>query len=112
MNIRKVVISLLFFALIVVAVSLFWRNGLFLALLLVMMGFIKQKVSPIKKSLIWFAIVSVLGPTVEILIIWLGGNPWRYAAPDLFNVPMWLFPLYGLCGLNLITLYDGVTKSK
>lgn len=110
MDWRKIGISLASFGLVVVVVSLFWENGFFLTLLLVMMGFVKQKVTPIKKSFIWFVIVSLLGPTVEILIIWLGSGPWTYIAPDLFNVPIWLFPLYGLCGLNLITLHEGITK--
>lgn len=112
MNWRKIGTSLLFFALIVGAVSLFWRNSVLLAFLLVVTAFVRQKISPIKKSFIWFVVVSILGPTVEILIIWLGRGPWAYTAPNLFNVPIWLFPLYGLCGLNLISLYQGITVSR
>ena len=112
MNLRKVTIALVFIAVVVVTVSLFWKQSLILTLLLITLAFIKQKISPTKGALIWFVTTGILGPTMESVIIWLGINPWTYTSPFLFNVPIWLFPLYGLTGMIFVTLYYGVLNLK
>lgn len=112
MNTYKVTIALSFIVLGVISVIVFWKQSILLALLLVLLAFIKQKMSPIKGAFVWFIIIGALGSTMEGVIIWLGGNPWTYASPFMFDVPVWLFPLYGLAGVVFITLYEGVFRLK
>ena len=108
MNERKIIISFAFIGLAVAAVSLLWTQSFLLTAVLIFLAFLAQKVSPIKKAFVWFVIVSILGPSMESLMIGLGNHPWTYTTPLIFNVPLWLFPLYGLAGIVLAILYEGV----
>lgn len=112
MNSRKVIIALAFALAGIIAVNLFWKQTFFLIGVLIVLAISKQKIVPIKRAFVWFIIVGLLGPASESIAILFGGSPWAYAAPSLLGVPLWLFPLYGLAGGVVTTLYQGVLNSK
>jgi hypothetical protein len=94
------------------AVAIFWRQPVGLSLILIFLGWLKHKILPIKREGLWFLIVGILGTTTESLMMWLGNGPWGYAQQTVFNFPLWLVPLWGLAGILLITLYEGLFKKK
>ncbi len=112
MNLRKILIGLVFTAVAIAVVSLFWKRSELLIAILIVLSLLKQKLAPIKGAFLWFIVVSILGPVVEIFVMSFGGNPWAYALPSLFGAPLWLFPLYGLAGTTFITLYEGFFSLK
>ena len=78
-------------------VALFWENKT--ALLIAMCVFsaliLLQKKS--KAELRLFIIVGIVAPFVEMIAIW--GGAWAYATPQLWGVPFWLFPLWGVAAI-------------
>src|SRR3989344_3513558 len=106
----KIVIAIGFVGLTIGAASLWWQQTQLLTLLLILLAIAKQQVAPIKKATIWVVVAGVLGTVTESLIMWLGGQPWMYVQEQVFNFPLWLPFLWGMVGLIVVTLREGVSK--
>lgn len=52
--------------------------------------------------------ISFLGPLMESFIIYVtNGEAWRYGHPyKNMNVPLWLFPGYGMLALSSLHIYN------
>ncbi len=107
MNTKKIIFSLGYIALGILAVSFLWRSAFLLSFVLVVMAFIRHRVFPIKREFLWLVFVGILGATGEGLIMLSGA--WSYAEPQIFNMPLWLPFLWGLTGPTAVTLYQGLT---
>lgn len=75
---------------------------------MIILAYLKHIVVPIKKELACFIIIGIVGSGIESLIISFGNAPWVYAEPFLFNIPLWLMPLWGLAGTIFISLHEGL----
>lgn len=91
----------------IITASLTWPIPLLTSSLLILLAFFKHRLSPIPHELLWYLIVFFLGPICEILIIYFG-HTWSYPQPDLFQIPIWLLPLWGLTGILFVSLYQGL----
>ena len=90
---KKILFNMMFAFLSVVIVILFYENILLASVLLgiiTITGLIKWKS---KLTLIIFLFGALWGPICEIIAISFG--VWSYSAPNFFNVPVWLFILWG-----------------
>lgn len=106
------IIVVVFIILEIITASVFWRTQFIFSAILIVLAIFKHFLIPIKQELLWFLIVGVLGTAGESLIMWLGGNPWVYTLPLVFNVPVWLILFWGLTGTVFISLREELLKSK
>lgn len=104
---NKITGALIFAFIAVALTAYFWKNQVITTIFLVMLAFLKQKVFPVKKPLVWYLVTFFLGPITESLIMWLGSGPWIYVQHTVFNFPFWLPFLWGMAGLIAATLYEG-----
>lgn len=109
MNFRKVIFSLATWSAAIATVFLLWENTFFLSIALIILAFLKHKLSPLKREFIWFILIGFLGSSAESIVIFNGA--WSYAQPQLINVPVWLPLLWGLAGTIGVTLYQGINES-
>jgi len=112
MNSKKIIVSLIFIILGILVTAFFWRESILLSLLVIFLAYLKHKLCPLKKEFLWFILVAPLGATAEALMMYIGGNPWIYVNPSVFNIPLWLIPLWGYAGILFVTLYEGFTSAR
>jgi hypothetical protein len=85
------------FALLVVSVSLLWRNNLLLLIVALVEGAAALRLWHDRYDVSFFLIIAVLGSLAEAVFVQFG--VWHYANPTLLGVPLW-FPLaFGTTGL-------------
>lgn len=106
---KKIIIALIFILLLNISTILFWKQALLLFTVYILLAFIKHLLSPVKMELFYFILVGIFGTGSESLAMYLGGNPWSYASPTIFNFPIWLFPLWGFAGTIFLTLAQGLS---
>lgn len=97
---RDLLLSITFIAITVILVIYFWKNSILLFSLLAIISIIELIIWKGKFDLLLYFVPFIVGPPLESLVITFGGA-WVYSSPDFFNIPLWLFPLWGLTGLNL-----------
>lgn len=108
---KKIAVSLLAIAIAILLVMYHWKNPLLLILSLIITGYLKHKLSPVRHEFSMFLITGLLGPLTESLIMLKGA--WSYAIPHIFNIPIWLPFLWGVAGMIFVNIYDAFpTKSK
>ena len=112
MNYRKVAGALVFIVLGVVFISLLWKKALLLTCILVVLCYFKHIFVPARKDLVWFLVISFLGPAAESIIIWFGSSPWSYAEPHFLNFPIWMPAMWGLAGVTFASIYEGMLSEK
>lgn len=90
---------------------LLWNHVVLFSILLIFLAYIKHKIYPIKKELLWYFLISVGGAFVEIILVNFG-HGWRYSNPQFFSIPVWIPLFWGLVGTTTIVLYDGLTNDE
>lgn len=108
MKIKSIIYVFMFVIIAAISVSLFWKNVFLLCVLLLVIAFIKHKIIPIKKELLFFVIGGLIGSSVESVIMLSG--PWSYSLNSIINFPLWLPFLWGLAGTLGISLYQAITE--
>ena len=108
MNFRKITFSLIIWSVAIATVFALWKSIFLLSSALVVLALLKHKVYPLKRELVWFIIIGILGSSAESIVIFSGA--WSYAQAQLINVPIWLPLLWGLAGTIGVTLYQGINE--
>lgn len=93
----------------VLCVLLAWEHATLLSFLLLLIAYIKHKIIPISKELLWFILVSVGGTFVEVLLVNIA-HAWSYATPHFLGIPIYMPIFWGVVGITIIVLYDGLNK--
>jgi len=78
-------------------------------MILVLIAYMKHRVIPTKRELLWFGLISVGGLVVEIILVNVA-NEWRYASPHIFGVPVWMPLFWGVIGTTIVPLYEGLIE--
>ncbi len=86
-----------------------WNQVALFVTLLVLLAFLKHKIYPIKKELLWYVLISIGGAIVEIILVNFG-HGWRYSNPNFFGIPIWIPLFWGLLGTTVIVIYDGLNN--
>ena len=107
MELRKTILSLLFVAAGIIAISVFWSKTVLLTIILIGLAVLKHKILPIKREFLWFLVTGILGAGGESIIIFASGV-WHYTSPQLLNIPFWLPFLWGLAGTTGVSLYENL----
>ena len=95
---------------VIVAISLFGKNWVFLFLLLILIAWVRQVASPIKNSLVWFIVCAILGSVSEMLMMTSG--LWQYSQKQLYTIPYWLPLAWGNAGSLMVGLYRFFESGK
>lgn len=106
---RKIFISVGILLVSLVGELLLSNWVIFFSVLLILLAYLKHKLFPIKKELIWYLLISVGGAIVEVILVNLGDG-WRYSNPDIYGIPVWIPLFWGLIGTTSVVLYDGLVN--
>lgn len=112
MNVYKVAIAVGFVLATIAAVALFWKNALLVSSVLLSLAYLKHVAAPLRNEFAWYVVVGLVGAGTEDLMVFLGGNPWTYSGTLISNVPLWLPLLWGVAGITMITLHEGIYGSN
>jgi len=91
----------------VLCIAILSKQAVVLSLVIVFCAYIKHKVFPIKKELLWYCLITIFGALAEMLLVNVG-HAWTYVNPQLFGVPIYMPLFWGLLGTTIIVLYDGL----
>jgi hypothetical protein len=80
-----------------------------LTFLLILLAYIKHKLIPIKKELLWYLIVCIGSVLIEVLLVNIGGD-WEYSNKHFFNIPIWMAFFWGVIGTSMVVMYDKFVK--
>lgn len=94
--------------LILLSVSLLWKNPFLTALFLVILSAAMIAIGKIKEDFYLFVIVSLAGAIAEIIAI--ASGAWTYSFPNIFGIPIWLPFAWGNAGLFVKRLYLKINK--
>lgn len=108
---RKIIVSVGILLLSLLGELLLWNYVILFSILLIILAFIKHKLYPIKKELLWYVLLSVDGAIVEIILVNFG-HGWSYSNPDFLGIPIWIPLFWGIIGTTTIVLYDGLNARK
>lgn len=90
----------------VVALFFINRYPVLLSVVLLVLGYIKHRIYPIKKELMWYLLVCFVGLFVEILLVNYA-HAWSYTRPQFMGVPAYMPLFWGTIGTTIIVAYDG-----
>ena len=103
---NKLIVSIGFLVFSALSLLFLWKYAFLLSVVLLLTAYIKHRIYPIKKELLWFILLSVGGGLVEILLVQ-GANAWTYATPHVMGIPVWMPFFWGLVGTTIIVVYEG-----
>lgn len=106
---RKLIISVFILLFSNLCTFFLSKHALMLAIVFIVIAYIKHRTYPIKKELLWFTSIFVGGPMVEIILVNFS-KAWSYSDPQLFGIPIWIPFYWGLMGTTLIVSYEGLTN--
>jgi len=98
--------DLLIFAAAVVLLVLTWKHNLLATAAIIALFGLRALFRRRKGDLTLFAVGAVLGPLTEIIATGLG--IWTYAAPTLFNIPLWLPFAWGFAAVLFVRIAQGL----
>ena len=90
---------------------LLWKYAVVFSILLIILAYIKHRIYPIKKELLWFMIISLGGAVVEIILVNFG-HGWSYTDSNFLSIPIWIPFFWGLIGTTTIILYEGLINKQ
>ncbi len=61
-----------------------------------------------KEKLFTFLYIAIFGPIAEGVAIIFG--QWNYTFHNLYNIPVWLLPLWGCAGLYIVNVYKEIIR--
>jgi len=110
MNNKKILTSTLVIGSSILLVLTLWQLPILLIIGLFITAFLKHRFCPIKKEFIMYVVSAIIGSLSESLIMITG--PWSYASVQIFNFPVWLPFLWGLAGITVITIHEGIIRKN
>lgn len=108
---NKFIVSIGILSLALLGELFLWNQVVLFSLLLVLLAYIKHKIYPIKKELLWYLLICGSGAIVEIILINFG-HGWSYMNPDFLGIPIWIPLFWGVIGTTIVVLYDGMVNKK
>lgn len=106
---RKTFVSVGIISLTILATFFFAHYPILLSFLILVIAYIKHKLYPIKKELLWFSLVSVCGGITEVILV-NSGSVWGYSVSQFMNIPIWIPLFWGTIATTIIVTYDGLIK--
>lgn len=108
---RKILVSSGILLLSLLGELLLWNKILIFSSILILLAYIKYKMYPIKKELLWYCSICFGGAIVEIILVNIG-HGWSYTNPQYLGIPVWIPLFWGLVGTTIIVLYEGITNRQ
>ena len=109
-EIKGLIFNGIFAVLTLLIVIIFYRNILLTTLLLSILAIIALLKWKTKNTLIIFIVGGILGTTAEIIGVSFG--IWSYSVANFFNIPFWLFVLWGNVAIFIYRLSNEIKKVK
>jgi hypothetical protein len=106
---RKVVVSITILFVAILATFFFASQPFTLSFLMLLIAFIKHKLYPIKKELLWFVLIAVGGGITEVILV-NSGSVWTYSISQFMGIPIWIPLFWGTIATTIVVVYDGLTK--
>jgi hypothetical protein len=106
---RKFIISTAILFLLILLTYFLAAYPVLLSILILLIAYIKHKLYPIKKELLWFMLVVVGGGITEVLLV-NTGSVWTYSISQFMNIPIWIPLFWGAIATTIIVAYDGLIK--
>ena len=91
------------------SVCMFWNNPYLLTLILFFFAIVYLYILKSKEKIAVFFICGILGATTEMVAIYFGA--WAYTSPNIFGIPFWLVPLWGIASLFMTELQKSIEES-
>ena len=107
---RKLITSIGILVISFLCIIYLWTHAALLSFLLMLLAYVKHKIYPIKKELLWFVLICVVGAIVEIIMVNIG-HAWSYSASQILGIPIWMAIFWGLVGTTIIVIYNELTKT-
>lgn len=107
-DVNRILITILFLILATLSICLLWKLANLLTALLFFLAIAYLAYVKSKKLALVFLFCGFGGCVVEIIAIEYGA--WHYTLPTLFNIPLWLFPAWGIAGILCASLYKLLDK--
>jgi hypothetical protein len=107
---RKFVTSSSILLLSFLFMLLLWEQAVLLSLLLILTAYVKHKIYPIKRELLWFLIISIGSALIEIILVNFG-HTWVYSAPHFFGIPIQMPLSWGIVGTTVIVMYEELSNN-
>jgi len=104
---RKLVISVSILLLSNFCTFFLSNQAILLSIMFILIAYAKHKIYPIKKELLWFILIFIGGPMVEIILVNFS-KAWSYSNPQFFGIPIWIPFYWGLMGTTLVSVYEGL----
>jgi hypothetical protein len=108
---RKLGVSVAVLLFSLLCASTLANNVVLLSFFLLGLAYVKHKLYPIKRELLWFLMISLGGSMAEIVFVNMS-NAWSYSNPQLYGIPLWIPWFWGVVGTTLIVAYDGLTNKS
>ena len=100
--------DLVLFAVMTFLTLVFWSNNLLLTVMLLTLSAIGMLYYT-KTERLFFILVGGFGVLLEMLGGYIG--IWRYASPNLFTVPFWIFFCWGITFMFLHSIYGLIEEN-
>lgn len=106
---RKFIISTSILFLLILFTFFYASYPTLLSFLIIVTAFIKHKLYPIKKELLWFVLIAVGGGVTEVILV-NSGSVWTYSLSQFMGIPVWIPLFWGTIATTIIVAYDGLIK--
>lgn len=100
---------LIIFCACLLLLLLFSSYTFILSFLLIFIAYVKHKLIPIKKELLWYLVVCIGSVLIEIMLVNVGGL-WEYSNKHFFDIPIWMAFFWGVIGTSIVVMYDKFVK--
>lgn len=104
----EIIKTILFPILTLSSVIILWNFNYLLTLVLFLIAVLWLYFNYEKNYILTFVICSLLGAFAEVVAIQFG--VWQYSNPSFLGVPIWLFPLWGLASLTMMSINSTIRE--
>lgn len=105
---NEIIKTILFSILTLSSVIILWNSDYLLTLVLFLIAVFWLYFNYEKNYILTFVICSILGAFAEVIAIQFG--VWQYSNPSFLGIPIWLFPLWGLASLTMISINSTIKE--
>lgn len=81
------------------------------AFLFVFIGYLRHRLYPIRRELLWCLMTGFGGGAVELLLVNIG-HAWTYASPNFYGIPLYMPIFWAVIAAASVSLYQGVMVKK
>ena len=87
----------------------FADKPILLSTLIIVVAYLKHLLYPIKKELVWFALVSLGGGITEVFLV-NSGSVWVYSISQFMGIPIWIPLFWGTMATAIIVVYNELIR--